>query len=96
MSRHHQPTAENKNKVEKRHRVSEAKRMRNSATKNRARTLVARVRRAADTGDKQEAEAGLTAALSALDKAASKGAIHRNTASRRKSRLTRAVQRAAS
>lgn len=55
------------------------------------RTFMKRVRRALDGGDGDAAKASLPAAVTAITKAASKGVIHRNTASRYVSRLTKAV-----
>lgn len=94
MSRRHIRTAENKNKVEKRHRQSEKKRMQNQPLKTRARTMVRRVRAAVLAGDFEAADAALPSAFSALDGAAQKGALHRNNAARRKSRLAHAIAKA--
>ena len=55
------------------------------------RTHIKRVRNALDGRDNDAAKAGLPVAVKAIDRAASKGVIHRNTASRYISRLTRAV-----
>ena len=79
----------------KRVKVSEKKRMRNKPIKSRARTMVGHVRRAIQTGDARTAAQSLTTAQSALDRAASKGVIHPNNAARRKSRIMRAVAKAA-
>lgn len=87
MSRHHKRSVENRNKVEKRHAQSERRRLYNRSIKSQTRTLVTRVRRPIAAGDLGTAETNLTAAISAIDKAASKGVIHRNAAARRKSRL---------
>lgn len=80
--------------AEKRVRVAERKRLRNRIVRSRTRTMVTQVRRAATTGDVQTAESRLREAISALDKAAAKGVIHRNSAARRKSRLMHALQKA--
>ncbi len=87
MSRHHKRSVANINKVEKRHRQSEKRRVYNQSLKNRARTFVRKVRNPLLAGDVETAEAGLVEAVKALDKAAQKGAIHPNNAARRKSRL---------
>ena len=55
------------------------------------RTHIKRVRSALAGNDDAAAKAGLPVAVKAIDRAASKGVIHRNTASRYISRLTRAV-----
>ena len=67
--------------------------MRNQSTKSRVKTLVRKVRRAADAGEPTQPQ-DLRAAISALDKAAQKGILHRNNAARRKSRLMKALAKA--
>jgi small subunit ribosomal protein S20 len=61
---------------------------RNVAIKSRIKTLMSRVDKAKNG---EEAQKTLIKAVSALDKAAQKGVIRKNTASRKKSRLTRKV-----
>lgn len=78
----------------KRVKVSERRQLRNKAAKSRARTMVSNVRRAADAGDVQTAQAHLREALSTLDKTAQKGIIHKKNAARRKSRLMKALAKA--
>ncbi len=70
----------------KRIRTSEKRHLRNVAVKSETRTFVKKARTAIDTNT-NEARAELVAAISALDRAAKKGVIHANNASRRKSRL---------
>jgi small subunit ribosomal protein S20 len=53
----------------------------------RARAYVRRARQEMAEGDPQNARQAVLEAISALDKAAEKGVIHKNNASRRKSRL---------
>ena len=55
------------------------------------RTHIKRVRKALDGSDNDAAKAGLPVAVRSIDRAASKGVIHRNTAARYISRLTKAV-----
>lgn len=74
--------------AEKRHRQNEKRRVRNHALKARLRTLVKRVLTALDGKDTAAAETELRIAARALDKAVTKGVLHRNNASRRLSRLT--------
>ena len=59
-----------------------------------SRTRVKNVRKLIDANELEEAEAALSAAVKALDKAAQKGVIHPNNAARRKSRLMKALNRA--
>jgi len=70
----------------KRIRTSEKRRERNQAVKSATRTYVKKARSAL-THDAAQSSADVLAAISALDKAAKKGVIHRNNAARRKSRL---------
>ncbi len=70
-------------------RQSERKRVRNRIVVSSTRTYVKKVRAAIESGDADQARVALQTAISALDKAAQKGIIHKNAASRSKSRLTR-------
>jgi small subunit ribosomal protein S20 len=60
----------------------------------RARTFVKRARETMGAGEAEKASEALRTACRALDMAAQKGAIHRNNASRRKSRLMKAFNKA--
>jgi small subunit ribosomal protein S20 len=75
----------------KRHRQSEKRRRRNQAIKTRLRHLVRAVRAALTARDANAAATRLADATRALDKAATKGVVHRRNASRRIARLTQAV-----
>jgi small subunit ribosomal protein S20 len=68
-------------------RGSESKRARNRVYRSRARTYVKRARALIEAGRLEEAQEAVQMAASALDRAAQKGTIHRNSAGRRKSRL---------
>jgi small subunit ribosomal protein S20 len=68
-------------------RRSERRRQRNRPIISATRTYVRRAKTAIEAGDAETAAAAVGDAISALDKAASKGVIHRNNAARRKSRL---------
>ncbi|MCM3588867.1 30S ribosomal protein S20 [Mesobacillus maritimus] len=70
----------------KRVKVSEANRAHNITVKSSMRTAVKKAEAAITTND-SEAKAAYAAAASKLDKAAAKGLIHKNAASRKKSRL---------
>jgi small subunit ribosomal protein S20 len=77
----------------KRIKQNEKRHQRNKAVKSELKTLVRRFREAADAGDKNAAvEAGQVASRK-LDKAVSKGVIHKNQAANRKSAM---MKRAAS
>jgi small subunit ribosomal protein S20 len=71
----------------KRIKTNEAARRRNKATKSALKTSIRRFREAADAGDADKATALAQAASRALDKAASKGVIHKNQAANRKSAI---------
>lgn len=71
----------------KRNKQNEKKRVRNRIYRGTARTFVAKARTAIIEKDAETAKAATLVAISALDKAAQKGVIHRNNAARRKSRL---------
>ena len=78
----------------KRARQSEKLYLRNRWYRGRARTFIKRAREAMDSGDTKDAQEAVKWASRALDQAAQKGAIHKNNAARRKSRLMRALDRA--
>ncbi|MCA0143915.1 30S ribosomal protein S20 [Blastococcus sp. LR1] len=73
----------------KRIKTNEKARQRNVAVKSALKTAVRRVRTAAESGDAAAAAAALATANKQLDKAASKGVIHKNQAANRKSGLTK-------
>ena len=75
----------------KRIRTNEKARQRNVAVRSALKTTVRRFRAAADAGDAAAATAALQAAGKALDKAASKGVIHKNQAANRKSGMAKQV-----
>ena len=64
---------------------------RNRAYKSELRTLTRRVREAVTAGDADKAAAALALASMKLDKAASKGVIHKNQAANKKSAITKLV-----
>ncbi|MCY3592197.1 MAG: 30S ribosomal protein S20 [Acidobacteria bacterium] len=82
----------NSKQAEKRIRQSLIRRDRNRAAMSRLRTSIKRLRSAADS-DVTKARELLPSTLSLIDATARKGVIHRNAAARRKSRLTRLVNR---
>ena len=75
----------------KRNKTNEKRRLRNKAVKSELRTAVRSVRAAAAAGDAEAAATALAAASRKLDKAASKGVIHKNQAANRKSALAKAA-----
>ena len=81
--------------AKKRILVIETKTLRNKMVKSKVKTLVKKVDAAIAAGDKNAAAASLKAAVVAIDKAAAKGIFHKNTAARKVSRLSRAVNKIA-
>jgi small subunit ribosomal protein S20 len=73
----------------KRNKQNEKKRVLNRVYRGTARTFVAKARTAITKNDVEAAKAATLEAMSALDKAAQKGVIHKNNAARRKSRLAK-------
>jgi small subunit ribosomal protein S20 len=61
-----------------------------------ARTAVKNARHLLETGQIEEAREAVQVAVRALDRAASKGIIHKNNAARRKSRLVHQLNQAES
>lgn len=71
----------------KRVKVTEKKNTQNRIVKSQVKTAFKKFEVAAASGDKQAAQTAYSQAVSAVDKAASKGVMHKNTASRNKSRM---------
>ncbi|OKL47464.1 30S ribosomal protein S20 [Boudabousia liubingyangii] len=75
----------------KRIKTNEKRRVRNQAYKSELRTFVRKTREAIESGDREAAESALRLASRKLDKAVSKGVIHKNQAANRKSKLAKQV-----
>jgi small subunit ribosomal protein S20 len=73
----------------KRIKTNEKARLRNKAVKSSLKTSVRKFREAADAGDRDTAVQAMTTASRQLDKAASKGVIHKNQAANRKSAMAK-------
>jgi small subunit ribosomal protein S20 len=73
----------------KRNKQNEKARQRNKAVKSSLKTSVRRFREAADAGDTDAAVLAMRDASRSLDKAASKGVIHKNQAANRKSAMAK-------
>jgi small subunit ribosomal protein S20 len=74
-------------------RQSARRRLRNRSVKSSLRTIVKKVRVAAEGSDPQAAEAAFRTAVKRLDQAAAHKYIHRNKAARLKSRLDALVHK---
>lgn len=77
--------------AKKRILVNETKAARNKAIRSKVKTAVKKVDAAVIAGDKAAAQVILVSAISEIDRAATKGVYHKNTASRKVSRISRAV-----
>ncbi len=86
----------NTRSAKKRIRQNEKQRARNKMYRTRARSQVKQARSAIEAGDSAAAQEAVLSAISELDKAAARGVIHPNNASRRKGRLMKLFQRSQS
>lgn len=77
--------------AKKRILVNRTKNERNKAIKSAVKTACKKVDAAVAANDKAAAEAALLAATSTIDKATTKGVYHKNTASRKVSRMAKSV-----
>ena len=78
--------------AKKRARQAVKRNQHNVSQRSQMRTSVKKVIKEIETGNKSAAEAALKSATSSLDSSASKGLIHKNKASRHKSRLTARIR----
>ncbi|HEU0041835.1 MAG TPA: 30S ribosomal protein S20 [Jiangellaceae bacterium] len=74
---------------QKRILTNEKARQRNKSVKSALKTATRRFQEAADAGDAEKATTAARAATRSLDKAASKGVIHKNQAANRKSAIAK-------
>ena len=81
----------NHKSAEKRNRQNAVRNARNTHIRSSMRTFVKQVREAVAAGDAEAARTALGRAVPFIDKAASKGVIHKATASRKISRLSKLV-----
>ncbi|GAA2726354.1 MULTISPECIES: 30S ribosomal protein S20 [Streptomyces] len=75
----------------KRNKTNEKARLRNKAVKSSVKTAIRSAREAIAAGDAEKAVAAVRLASKKLDKAASKGVIHKNAAANKKSALAKLV-----
>ncbi|MBQ2275582.1 MAG: 30S ribosomal protein S20 [Lachnospiraceae bacterium] len=81
--------------AKKRILVIEKKTLRNKMIKSKIKTVIKKLEAAIAANDKELAKERLAVVISEIDKATSKGIFHKNTASRKISRLTKAVNKIA-
>jgi small subunit ribosomal protein S20 len=85
-------TMANSAQARKRARQAEATRQRNASQKSALRTAVKKVKKAIESGDKAVAAKQLVDSQSVIDRIADKKIVHKNLASRTKSRLAQAIK----
>ena len=81
--------------AKKRIKVIETKTLRNKMIKSKVKTIIKKLEAAIAAGDKALAQSLLVSATSELSKACSKGVYHKNTVSRKVSRMAAAVNKMA-
>ncbi len=81
--------------AKKRVLIAEANRQRNVAFKSSIKTAVKKVLELAQADDEKALNSALSKVYQLCDKAVSKGILHKNTAARKKSRLTLAIKKLA-
>ena len=84
----------NTRSAQKRNRQALKRRARNQSVRTQVKSAVKKAREALAAKDPAKAQQALRAAARTLDKAASKGVLHKRTAARRKSRMARAANAA--
>ena len=82
----------NSAQARKRARQSEKQRVHNASLRSELRTAIKKVKKAIAAGDKAEAQSVFKASVSTVDSIADKKIIHKNKASRHKSRLSAAIK----
>lgn len=83
-----------KKSSQKQVRVVERRQLRNKSVRSQCKTNITKAERLIFSGELESARAAVVAAIGSLDKAAEKGIIHPNNASRRKSRLMKKLNEA--
>ena len=91
----HRATMPNSASAKKALRQSQARRLRNRSQRSALRTVLKNCRAAAASGDAEAAQAAFRLAVKKLDQAAAKNLIHKNTAARTKSRLSKLLKQSA-
>ena len=82
----------NSAQARKRARQGETRRQHNASLRSMLRTAIKKVRKAVEAGDKAAAQAVLQSSQAVIDRISDKRIVHKNSASRNKSRLAQAVK----
>ena len=88
----HRDTMANTAQAKKRAKQAEKSRIRNAGQRSNLRTFIKKVLAAVKAGDKEKAQAAYKIVEPIIDSAVTKGIIHKNKASRGKSRLNSKVK----
>jgi small subunit ribosomal protein S20 len=83
----------NHKSAEKRDRQAKIRRLRNRMNKSAMKTAIRQVEEALTAGSEEQAKTALQVAIPVIYKTATKGSIHKKTAARRVSRLTKRVNK---
>ncbi|MBN2736333.1 MAG: 30S ribosomal protein S20 [Spirochaetales bacterium] len=83
-----------KDSAAKRHRQSLKRRLRNKISKSKVKTTVRKIQEAIHAKDMDTAKNAYIQYVSLVDKAVTKGTFHRNSAARKKSRLSNLIKSA--
>ena len=78
--------------AKKRAKQSAKRRAHNAGLRSELRTMIKKVRKSIEAGDKKAAMAEFQSSQSRLDSITDKGIVHKNTAARQKSRLSMAIK----
>ena len=82
----------NSAQARKRARQGEIRRKHNASLRSMLRTAIKKVRKAVEAGDKAAAQSVLQSSQAIIDRVSDKKIVHKNAASRNKSRLAQAVK----
>ena len=82
--------------AKKRLEVSERNRLRNASAKSAIKTAIKKFETAVAAGENEQAQTAYKNMVQTLDKAVSKGFLHKNTVARKKSRLSKQLKTSAS
>lgn len=74
--------------------TNEKRRLRNTSIRSAMKTMIKKAYQSLTSGDEKQKEAAIKKAIAIIDRACSKGVIHKNSAARRKSRLMKRVNKA--
>lgn len=79
--------------VIKRQKQNEKRNLKNRSIKSEIKTHIKKVNTLVEAGDMEKAKKAMVALTSKLDKAAKKGVLHKNTASNKKSKITKKINK---